>query len=140
LNALAGSRQHIVGDGGRRRWRSLRRRRQSGLQGPYRSIERQAMRLQHLRGGAAPISDDGGEHDRPVDVASPAAARGSSSRFQNPPHVLRYPEAYRCFGRIGFGVRKLPDDVGLERCDVDVARVENCDGVAIIAKRRQHVL
>jgi hypothetical protein len=98
------------------------------------------MRLQYLRCGAAPVSHDGGEHDRPVDVTPPAAARRSRGCFQNSPHVLRNPKAHRRFGGIGIGLRKLSDDVGLESGDVDVACVEHRDGVTIIAERRQDML
>jgi hypothetical protein len=98
------------------------------------------MRLQYLRCGAAPVSHDGGEHDRSVDVTPPAAARRSRGCFQNSPHVLRNPKAHRRFGGIGIGLRKLSDDVGLESGDVDVACVEHRDGVTIIAERRQDML
>jgi len=140
LNTFSSPRQHVVGD--RRRWRrcTLWCRCQGCLQGAYRAVERQPVRLQYLRCGAAPVSDNGGKHDCPVDVTPPAAARRSRGCLQNPADVLRNTEAHRRFGGIGVRLRKLSDDVSLESGDVDVACVEDRDGVTIVAKRRQDVL
>jgi len=114
-------------------------RHQRRLQRPNRTIERQAMRLQRLRRHAPPVPDDRGKDNRPVDVAATASPRRCGGSFQNAPHVRRNAETD---GRIGrrFALRKLPGDIRFQGGDIDVARVEHCNGVTIVAKRRKQML
>lgn len=58
------------------------------LQGAYRVLERQPVRAQHVRGGAAAIANDRRQHDGTVDLAT-AAARGGCGRFQHMAHFGR---------------------------------------------------
>lgn len=98
------------------------------------------MRLQYVRGQAAPVADNGRENDGAVNISPSAAARRSSSGFENTAHVMRNAEARRRLFRIGGRLSKLPHDVRFERRDINVARVEYCDGVRIVAERGQQVL
>jgi hypothetical protein len=98
------------------------------------------MRLQYVCSHAASIADNRRENDGAVDISPSAAARSSSSGFKNSAHVMRNAEACRRLFRVDGGLRKLPHDIRFERRDINVARIEYCYGVRIVAERRQQVL
>jgi hypothetical protein len=139
LHTFSRPRQNIVGDrrlcNGCPWWR-----RQCRLQSPDGAVEGQAVRLEDVRRGAAPIPDDRGKNNRAVNIPSPAAASRRSSGLENAAHILGNADARRYIFRIGGRLGKLPDDVGFERSPVNVARVEHCHGVRIVAQRCQQML
>jgi hypothetical protein len=96
--------------------------------------------LQDVRSRAPPIPDNCCENDGAVDIAPSAAARGRGGGFEDPPYVMRNAEARRRFRRIDGRLRKPTHDVGFERRNINVARVEHCNGVRIVAERRQQML
>lgn len=98
------------------------------------------MRLQYVRSRAAPIADNCCEDDGAVDIPPSATASRRSGSLENAPYVMRNTETRRRLPRIDGRLSKLTDNVGFERGDVNVARVEHCDGVRIVAERRQQVL
>lgn len=98
------------------------------------------MCLQDIRSRAPPIPDNCCENDGAVDIPPSAAARSCRRSLEDTPHVLRNAEARRRFRRIDGRLRKPAHDVGFERRNINVARVEHCDGVRIVAERRQQML
>jgi hypothetical protein len=140
LNALARAGENVIGDRRVHRWSFLWRR-QCRLQCPDRVVERQPVRFEDFRGIASGISDDGGEHDGSVDIASAASACCGCGRFEDTPNVLRDAErVLRVRGLVRRALQDAGDDVGLETLAVDLARVEHGLGVWIIAESREQML
>lgn len=98
------------------------------------------MRLQYVRGSAAPIPDNRREDDGAVDIPPSAAARRGGGGFEDTSHVRGNAKTRRRLRRIDGRLGEPTDNVSFERRDVNVARVEHCDGVRIVTERRQQVL
>ena len=138
LHPLACPGQHIFCRCGRCRllaWRLI----QCGLQGPDCRVKGQALRLQHLRRGAAAIANNRGQNDSTVDVAPPPAPRRRGCGFQDPLDDGRDRKAVaRAEGRPG-QAHQIFSGLALDARDIDMTGIENTRSIGIIAKCRQQV-
>ncbi len=129
LHALACARQNVLGVATARR--GLRRR--TALKRADRAFERQSLGLQHVRCRAAAVADDGGQHDRAVDLAAAPAARGRRGSLQNAPQVDRHARIAALARRspAAAGWRDSADDVrsssARHRCCSQPARARRPD-------------
>ena len=99
------------------------------------------MRLQNLSRRAARVADDGGEHDGAVDLAPAAAPCGGGGCFENTSDVLRYGQTAAGWSlTLHAALIGSRCHIGAKPFDVDMARIENCDRVGIVAQRPEQML
>lgn len=140
LDAFACPGEYVIGDGRGRPCRYVARRRQCGLQGPDGVIECQPVGFENLCGRASRVADNCGQHDRAVDIAPAASARGRSRSLEDAPNVLRYAEGIMTFRRRFSALQDARDDISLQAFSVDLASIQHRGRIGIVAEGREQML
>ena len=113
----------------------------AALERANRALERQPLRLQHVRRSALAVADDGGEYDCAVDLPTPASPRGSGSGIEDAAQIGRHAGIDHAAGEgLALQTDKIARGIRFQLHDVDIARRQHEPRIRVLAQRHEHVL